>query len=107
MIEEVRTGNPEFVVQVDSLDLWNYLSDGKPTAVSWWCDYGPKHYDLVGMVDIISEWRTEYRWGPAAALYKPESDLIVAVYKRREHRRSCRRFHLERVDRRQDRRCYW
>jgi len=81
MIYEVRTAQPEYVVLVDSLDLWAYRSEGKPTVFSWWGEYGPKHYDVVGIADIISNDRTEYRWGGAAATYKPESDFIVAIYK--------------------------
>jgi hypothetical protein len=81
MIQEVRTAKPEYVVLVDSLDLWASRSDGAPTVFSWWGEYAPRHYDIVGMVDIISNYRTEYRWGPEAASYKPESDFIVAIYK--------------------------
>ena len=81
MIHEVKTAQPEYVVLVDSLALWAYRADGLPTVFSWWGEYGPQHYDIVGMADIISNNRTEYRWGAAAAKYKPESDYIVAIYK--------------------------
>jgi hypothetical protein len=84
MIYEVRTARPEYVVLVDSLALWDYRSDGKPTVFSWWGEYAPGRYDIVGMADIISNDRTEYRWGPAAAAYTPESDFIVAIYKKRQ-----------------------
>ncbi len=83
MIHEVQTAQPEYVVLVDSLDLWAYRSDGKPTVFSWWGAYAPGRYDIAGIADIVSNGRTEYRWGAAAAAYKPESDFIVAVYKRR------------------------
>ena len=83
MIHEVSAAQPEYVVLVDSLDLWAYRSEGKPTVFSWWGEYAPPRYDIVGMADIISNDRTEYRWGAAAAAYKPESDFIVAVYKKR------------------------
>ena len=83
MIQEVRTAQPEYVVLIDSLSLWAERSEGKPTVFSWWGGYGPGHYDIVGMADIVSENRTEYRWGAAAARYKPETDFIVAVYKKK------------------------
>jgi 4-amino-4-deoxy-L-arabinose transferase-like glycosyltransferase len=83
MIQEIKTSQPEYVVLVDSLDLWDYRSEGKPTVFSWWRGYGPRHYDIVGMADVISANRTEYRWGAAAAAYKPESDFIVAIYRKR------------------------
>jgi hypothetical protein len=83
MIREVRTAQPEYVVLVDSLELWADRSDGKPTVFSWWGEYAPGRYDIVGMADIISNDRTEYRWGAAAAAYQPESDFIVAIYRKR------------------------
>jgi hypothetical protein len=83
MIQEIKTGRPEYVVLFDSLDLWTQRSEGKPTVFSWWGEYGPQHYDIVGMVDIISNNRTVYRWGPEAASYKPQSDFIIAIYKLR------------------------
>ena len=83
MIREVREAAPEYVVLVDSLDLWAYRYEGKPTVFSWWGGYAPGRYDIVGIADIISNDRTEYRWGAAAAAYKPESDFIVAIYKKR------------------------
>ena len=83
MIREVREAAPEYVVLVDSLDLWAYRYEGKPTVFSWWGGYAPGRYDIVGIADIISNDRTEYRWGAAAAAYKPESDYIVAIYKKR------------------------
>ncbi len=83
MIHDVQDGRPEYVVLVDSIDLWAYRNEGRPTVYSWWGGWGPSHYDMVGIADIISNTRTEYRWGPAAASYKPESDFIVAIYKRK------------------------
>jgi len=83
MIHEVSAAQPEYVVLVDSLDLWAYRSEGRPTVFSWWGGYAPGRYDMAGIADIISYSRTEYRWGAAAAAYKPESDYIVAIYKKR------------------------
>jgi len=83
MIQEVRTAQPEYVVLVDSLDLWADRSDGKPTVFSWWGGYAPGRYDIVGIADIIDNDHTKYRWGPAAAKYEPESDFIVAIYRKR------------------------
>jgi len=83
MIHDIEYGGSKYVVLIDSLDLWAYRNDNKPTIYSWWGGWGPDHYDLVGIADIISNTRTEYRWGPAAASYKPQSDYIVAIYKRK------------------------
>ena len=82
MIHEIAAAQPEYVVLVDSLDLWADRSEGKPTVFSWWGQYAPGRYRVVGIADIISNDRTEYRWGAAAAGYKPESDYIVAIYRK-------------------------
>jgi hypothetical protein len=83
MIHDVEFGMPEYVVQMDSLDIWAYQAEGRPSLFSWWGEWGPKHYDKVAIADIISMDRTEYRWGAEAAAYKPKSDYILAVYKRK------------------------
>jgi len=83
MIHDVESGRPEYVVLVDSLAIWADRNNGKPTVYSWWGDWGPQHYDIVGIADVISDRRTEYRWGPAAASYRPLSDYILTIYHRK------------------------
>ena len=83
MIHDIEYGQPEFVVQVDSLALWRERYGNEPTVYSWWGGWGPEHYQLVGIADIVSDTRTEYRWGAAAAAYQPKAGYIMAIYRRK------------------------
>jgi hypothetical protein len=82
MIGEVEAAAPQYVVQVSGNASW--LQDPQsPTRVfEWWYGYGARHYRLVGIADIISKERTEYRWADAAQTYQPQSSYFLAVYQR-------------------------
>ncbi len=82
MIGEVEAAAPQYVVQVSGNASW--LQDPQsPTRVfEWWYGYGARHYRLVGIADIISKERTEYRWADAAQTYQPQSTYFLAVYQR-------------------------
>ena len=82
MIHDIENGRPEYVVQADSIKKWAERYEGQPTVYSWWGEWSPRHYEIVGIADIISDTRTEYRWGPEAASYQPQSDYILAIYRR-------------------------
>jgi len=82
MIGEVETAAPEYVVQVSGEASW-LQDEHSPTRIfDWWYKYGAQHYRLVGIADIISEKRTEYRWAGAAEAYQPQSSYFLAVYRR-------------------------
>jgi hypothetical protein len=38
----------------------------------------------VGVADVLSRARTEYRWGAAAEGYQPRSDYYMALYWRKD-----------------------
>jgi len=84
MIREVTTAAPEFVVEVAGNTSW--LRDKKSPAriFEWWSGYRPQHYRLVGVADIISDDRSEYRWDTAAEGYQPRSDSYLTVYRRKD-----------------------
>jgi len=84
MIGEVEAAAPQYVVQVSGNASW--LQDRvSPTEIfDWWYKYGAQHYRLVGIVDIISGERTEYRWADAVDAYEPQSPYHIGVYRRSE-----------------------
>ena len=84
MIREIEASAPEFVVQVVADESWLREPESPTRIFDWWSSYGPAHYRLVGIADIVSEDRTEYRWDVAAGAYQPQSDHYLAVYRRRE-----------------------
>lgn len=84
LIEEVEGGRPEYVVFVHVEGSWLADFDEPVPALDWWARYRDQNYDLVGVADIVSEERTEYRWGADAPGYRTQGDDYLQVYRRRE-----------------------
>jgi hypothetical protein len=84
MIGEVEAAAPEYVVQVSGNASWLQDQQSPTRIFDWWYKYAAKHYRLVGIADIISEERTEYRWAAAAETYQPQSSYFLGVYRRSE-----------------------
>lgn len=81
MIQELAASRPEFVVFVGIHTSWLRRPDSPPVLFDWWRIYGPQHYRLAGIIDIVAADRTVYRWEDVEA-YKPQSENLIAVYKR-------------------------
>jgi hypothetical protein len=85
MIGEIEAARPEYVVMVNVESTWMRDEDSPGRIFDWWDSYR-SHYQRVGVADMISEERTEYRWGAAAApgAYSPQAEDSLVVYRRRE-----------------------
>ena len=84
MIGEVEQTAPQYVVRVSGNMSWLRRPQSPPRIFDWWQAYAPQHYRLVGIADIVSAERTEYRWDAAAETYQPRSSYFLAVYRRSE-----------------------
>jgi hypothetical protein len=62
---------------------WLFRPESPTRIFDWFADYGPKHYDIVGVADIISTTNTVYRWDDAAAAYQPQSPNFLRIFKRK------------------------
>jgi len=84
MIHEIETAQPEYIVHEVAEELW-LRAPGSPSRIfDWFAAYHPQHYQLVGVAETISDTRSEYRWGAAAAqAYQPASEWYLAVYRRK------------------------
>jgi hypothetical protein len=80
-IEKFR---PRCMVIVDVPTSWGIKPGADPLFQKWLQEYGPKHYFLDGVVDLISETETVFRWGDAARSYRPRSEFKVLVFKRKD-----------------------
>jgi Dolichyl-phosphate-mannose-protein mannosyltransferase len=83
MVGELESVAPAYVVRFP-IEETLALGSASPNRVAgWWADYGPKHYQLVGIADIQPDGSTEYRWDAAAEAYHPRSLYNLAVYRRK------------------------
>jgi len=83
MIQEIETARPEFLVLVNVLTSWLRQPDSEEMIFDWFQQYRQKYYRLVGVIEIISQQRTVYRWGQECEKYKPRSERWLLVFKRK------------------------
>ena len=85
MIEEVESGQAEFLVRVRVAPSWLATpnSPGLHAFFSWASSYVRTQYELVGIADILRPDYTEYHWGDDAKNYRPRSQYVVEVFKRK------------------------
>lgn len=81
--EEIEANCPEYVLFVATPSSWNRTPESDLGVLEWFTQYREAHYERVGLIDIVSEDRTEYYWGDASRR-NPQSRIDwIAVYKRR------------------------
>jgi hypothetical protein len=85
MIEEMQSGHAEFLVRVRVAPSWLATpnSPGLHAFFSWANSYVYTQYELVGIADILRPDYTEYHWGDEAKTYRPRSQYVVEVFKRK------------------------
>jgi len=79
LIHDVESARPQYVVFVHVADSWLADLDEPNPVLDWWKRYR-ENYELDGAVDIISNDRTEYRWGADALGYQFQSEDYLQVY---------------------------
>ena len=83
MIADIEAARPEYVVVFTVAVSW-LRTDRSPTRLfDWWDQYGPQNYATVGIVDIISNRETVYKWDSEAAAYNPRSSNTIHILKRK------------------------
>ncbi len=83
MIREIEAVKPEFFVIENVPTAWPYAPNAFRDIFTWSDDYTYTNYDLVGIIDLISPEKTEYRWDDAAVGVMPRSQTNVLVFKRK------------------------
>ncbi len=84
MIEEIQKGQPEYLVFVNVPTSWLVGPKSERSIFKWFEEYSKKNLDIVGVIDILSEIKTEYRWDRDVANYSPLSPYFLSVYKRKK-----------------------
>jgi hypothetical protein len=82
MIREIEQAKPKYIVYVQNPVLWLIQTNSPTRIFDWAAEYLSKYYVLDGMADPVERDRTEYRWGPPARDYKPESEFHTLIYAR-------------------------
>ncbi len=83
MIREIEDGKPLFIVVVRLPTSWLATAKSKRLIFDWSKEYTSRFYRPVGLVDVVSEDKTLYYWGDAAAGAAPESPYNIVVFRRR------------------------
>jgi len=82
MIHEIEASKPEYVVQVNISESWLVHPFSATEIIDWWLNYAPEHYAKVGIADILSLDKSEYRWDQEALGYHAQSRNTILLYKR-------------------------
>lgn len=83
MAQEIEAAKPKFLLFVSVNASWLARPKSETFILDWARSYSNGFYDLVGIVDIVSETRTEYKWDGEALTYRPQSSEYVLVFKRK------------------------
>jgi hypothetical protein len=83
MIGEIESARPQYLVIAKSRLSW-LPKEGSPEALSMtaWIQSLLGGYELVGVAERVGN-RTEYRWDDEAKAYRPHSQNIVGVFRRK------------------------
>ena len=81
MIREIETANPRYLVFVKAPTSWLVRPDSDLTIFGWFNEY-QRSFTRVGLVDIVSEKETVYRWGEAMVGYAPHSNAWLLIFER-------------------------
>ncbi|MBT5470962.1 MAG: hypothetical protein HOK41_10200 [Nitrospina sp.] len=84
LIREVEKSGPEFVMVANLAGSWvSSRPDISPMLKDWAQGYLNDEYEKKGVVDIISNDETIYKWGEEAMGYHPQSRYHLLIYKKR------------------------
>jgi hypothetical protein len=81
MAEEIEKSNPKYLIFVNIPTSWLANPRSEKYILEWLQEYLKNKFSLVGVVDILSSDRTEYRWDTEAINYAARSPYFLCVYK--------------------------
>ncbi|MBT5551148.1 MAG: hypothetical protein HOJ79_11815 [Nitrospina sp.] len=84
MIQEIEGAQPKFVVVVNLAGSWvTNRPDFSPMLKEWAEGYLNREYEISGVIDVLSQNKTVYKWGEQANQYLPRSRYQLLIHKRR------------------------
>jgi uncharacterized protein YqfB (UPF0267 family) len=86
-IKKVEAAAPAFIVYSPSWISEFTSNDEKNKLLNWCINYQELNYNLVGVANIVSRKKTEYRWNDEANSYVPPFSLCALfVFERKTHK---------------------
>lgn len=83
MIDEVEAAKPEFLVSVSVPTSWQELPGADRHILNWVNRYAVTDHYPVGLIDILPNEETEYKWDAEAAGAQPRSNSHIWVMRRK------------------------
>ncbi len=83
MISEIEESKPGFLLFVNIPTSWLARKNSETLIFEWFNEYSPRHYALVGIVDILGSRKTVYRWGQECVGYQPQSNSYITILRRK------------------------
>ena len=84
MCHEVEAARPAFLVLVHIPSSWSLTADVDQLLLDWAHRYAHSYYRPVGLVDIISTERSDFRWDDQVAGAQPRALNHVWVFRRKD-----------------------
>ena len=84
MIREVEAARPRFVVFTSISGSWMQNPKSNRFISTWLGEYWKEHYSLAGVVDILSDNETVYKWHDEAQAYTFQTPRRVYILERTE-----------------------
>ncbi len=84
MVEALEKVRPRHLVYVNVPPSWLAGPGSDPLLGEWWMQTRLRDYRQVGQIDILSQVRTDYRWGAAVGDGKPRSPFWLSVWERKD-----------------------
>jgi len=83
MILEIELARPKYLIFVNIPSSWLVRPESIKDIFAWFDRYRDEFYEVAGIIDILSQDRTLYRWDEEAIGYSPKSRFWLAVFVRR------------------------
>jgi hypothetical protein len=82
MIREIEAARPRYLISVAIDDSWFRHSESDQLIFTWANDYVSQHYNVVGLVNIVSANRTDY-YLEQLPNFMPELGNYILIYERK------------------------
>jgi len=84
MIKEITAADPEYIVFINNPFSWAPYPGADQSILGWFNQYQKDRYQVVGLAQIITMDKTEYRWLEDGEIPAPTAKLWLAVFKNKK-----------------------